>query len=171
MKVLLVFVGYTPVFAHLGHWYVSLPVFGGPVLIIAIAVKISEHRERRRARAGNTRHLRVEVGEHEGQTVLMVHGALDYPALLEIEDELVRVAPHTSKILLDLSRLTKVKEDCAWGLAESVNRVAGAEVNILVTESPTLHELIKISALEGLKVARTPDPPLGSQAESGTGRK
>jgi hypothetical protein len=145
---------YTPIFAHLGHWYVSLPVFGAPVLIIAVAVKVSERRERRRARAGDTSGLRVLVSERAGQTVLTVRGALDYPALLDIEHELERVVPVAARILLDVSELTEVEEeDFAWTLTEIVNRFEGAEVTVLIGAAPALQGLSKIGALEGLKLA------------------
>ncbi len=151
------FISYTPIFAHLGHWYVSLPVFGAPVVIIAVAVKVSERRERRRARAGDTSHLRVMVKEEADETILAVRGTLDYPTLLDIEHELDKVAPHASRILLDLSKLTKVEEgDFAWNLAEIVKHVEGVEVSVLIGEAPALHELSKVSALEGLKFATTP---------------
>lgn len=145
---------YMPIFAHLGHWYVSLPVFGAPVVIVAVAVKVSERRERRRAREGNTSHLRVAVKEEQGQTILTVRGMLDYPTLLDIEHELDRVVPGASEILLDLSNLTEVEEeDFAWNLTEIVHRVEGAEVTVLIGEAPALRELSKVSALEGLKLA------------------
>jgi ABC-type transporter Mla MlaB component len=145
---------YTPIFAHLGHWYVSLPVFGAPVVIIAVAVKVSERREHRRARAGDTSHLRVVVKDEDDQTILTVRGTLDYPTLLDIEHELDRVVPHASRVLLDLSNLTEVeKEECAWNLTEIVNCVEGAEVSVLIGDAPALQELSKVSALEGLKLA------------------
>jgi ABC-type transporter Mla MlaB component len=150
------FISYTPIFAHLGHWYVSLPVFGAPVVIIAVAVKVSERRERRRARAGDTSHLRVAVKDEDDQPILTMRGTLDYPTLLDIEHELDRVVPHASRVLLDLSKLTEVDKECAWSLTEIVNRVEGAEVSVLIGDAPALQELSKVSALEGLKLATTP---------------
>jgi ABC-type transporter Mla MlaB component len=145
---------YTPIFAHFGHWYVSLPVFGAPVVIIAVAVKVSERRERRRARAGDSSRLRVAVSEEQGQTILRVCGKLDYPTLLDIEHELDRVVPRAPRILLDLSSLREVEEeDFAWSLTEIVNRIESAEVTLLIGEAPALRELSKVSALEGLKLA------------------
>lgn len=144
---------YTPILAHLGHWYISLPVFGAPVVIVAIAVKVSERRERRRKRAGDTSHLRVLVSEQGGRAVLTVRGALDYPTLLDIEHELGRVDPDASGVLLDLSNLTEVEENLAWNLAEIVKRVEGTEVEVLIGDAPALSELSKVSALEGLRLA------------------
>lgn len=163
------FISYTPIFAHLGHWYVSLPVFGAPVVIIAVAVKVSERRERRRARAGDTSHLRVVVREEADQTILSVRGTLDYPTLLDIEHALDGVTSGTARVQLDLSELTKVEEeDFAWNLAEIVKRVDGAEVTILIGAAPALQELSKVGALEGLKLATSLNAPPSSQAESGT---
>lgn len=36
------------VFAHLGHWYVGLPVYLGPVVVITVLVKATDWRERHR---------------------------------------------------------------------------------------------------------------------------
>ncbi|MCW3069926.1 MAG: hypothetical protein JWL67_2551, partial [Solirubrobacterales bacterium] len=90
-------VSYTPIVAHLGHWYVSLPVFGGPVVIMAILVKVIERRDRRRAREGDTSHLPIAVTEAGERTILAVNGPLDYPTLLTLEAEIeaaVRKAPN-----------------------------------------------------------------------------
>jgi hypothetical protein len=38
------------ILAHLGHWYVSLPVYLGPFLAIAVWLKWSSYREGRRRR-------------------------------------------------------------------------------------------------------------------------
>jgi hypothetical protein len=37
-----------PILAHLGHWYIGGPIFLSPVILIVVAIKISEWRERRR---------------------------------------------------------------------------------------------------------------------------
>ena len=154
MGILLGFSGYTPILAHFGHWYVSLPVFGAPVVIIAVAVKLSERRERRRVRSGDTGAMRV-ISEQEGnRAVVRVRGSLDYPTLLDIERELERVAVGASHIVLVLSELEEIEDErFAWDLAEVVGRVAGAEVTVLIGDAPELEELRKVSALEGLKLA------------------
>jgi hypothetical protein len=36
----------TLVFAHLGHWYVSLPIWMGPFVLLIGWAKLSERRER-----------------------------------------------------------------------------------------------------------------------------
>jgi hypothetical protein len=38
------------VLAHLGHWYVSLPIFMGPVLLLFAWVYIGDRRDKRRER-------------------------------------------------------------------------------------------------------------------------
>jgi hypothetical protein len=40
----------TALFAHLGHWYVGLPVYLSPVLAVVALLKLSEWRHRRRER-------------------------------------------------------------------------------------------------------------------------
>ena len=37
-------------FAHLGHWYVGMPVYLSPVVIVFLLLKWSEWRDRRRKR-------------------------------------------------------------------------------------------------------------------------
>jgi len=37
-------------FAHLGHWYVGLPVYLSPVLVVVALLKWSEWRQKRRTR-------------------------------------------------------------------------------------------------------------------------
>ncbi len=46
--------GIVVVFAHLGHWYVGLPVYSSPVVAIYLWIKISEWRRRRRKRDKET---------------------------------------------------------------------------------------------------------------------
>lgn len=40
----------TPPFAHLGHWYVGLPVYLSPVLFVVALLKWSEWRAKRKRR-------------------------------------------------------------------------------------------------------------------------
>lgn len=161
MGALLGFASYTPIFAHFGHWYVSLPVFGAPVVIIAVAVKVSERRERRRARSGDTSRVRVAVSVQDDRTILRVRGSLDYPTLLDIEHELERVAPAAARILLVLSDLEGIEDErFAWDLAEILGRVQGAEVTVSIGAAAQLEELRKVLTLEGLKLARS-DSVLG----------
>lgn len=39
--------------AHFGHWYISFPVYFGPVVVLAGYVKWSNRRDRRRRRDGD----------------------------------------------------------------------------------------------------------------------
>ena len=36
--------------AHFGHWYVSLPIYLGPVIAVALFLAVSDWRQRRRTR-------------------------------------------------------------------------------------------------------------------------
>jgi hypothetical protein len=143
---------YTPVLAHLGHWYVSLPVFGGPVVVIAIFVKLSERRERRRVRDGDTSHLRVVARNEDARTTLSVSGALDYPALLDIEAEIDAAVRRAPQVLLDLRGVTSVEVDLAWGVSEMINAVRGADVSVMIGSAPALRPLREVCTLEGVKL-------------------
>jgi hypothetical protein len=157
---------YAPILAHFGHWYISLPTFLGPVVIIAVVVKTAERRERRRARHGDSSRVRVAVTECDERTVLTVNGALDYPTLIDIEHELgvaVRRDPH---VLLDLRNVTVVAgEDFAWNVADALNSVEGADVTVLIGSAPALRALRKMSAVEGIKLLD--DPVTASGAPTG----
>ena len=43
-------VAWHPILAHLGHWYIGGPVYLSPVILVVVAIKISEWREKRRGR-------------------------------------------------------------------------------------------------------------------------
>lgn len=38
------------ILAHLGHWYISLPLYLGPILLISAGLTFQDWRERRRSR-------------------------------------------------------------------------------------------------------------------------
>jgi hypothetical protein len=38
----------SPPLAHLGHWYVSTPIYLGPIVLVWLWVKLGNRRERRR---------------------------------------------------------------------------------------------------------------------------
>lgn len=163
---------YTPVLAHLGHWYVSLPIFGVPIVLIAIIVKGSELRERRRVLAGDTSRLRVVFGQDRDRTILSVKGALDYPTLLEVEDKLERAVGRGPRVLLDMSAVSAAEEEFAWGLIDAINGLQAAEITLLIGSAPGLHALGKIAKLEGVKLAGESSVIAGisrdaEQAESG----
>jgi hypothetical protein len=163
---------YAPIFAHFGHWYISLPTFLGPVVIIAIVVKTSERRERRRARRGDTSQVRVAVSERDERTVLTVNGALDYPTLVDIEHELgvaVRRDPH---VLLDLRNVTVIaEENFAWSVADALNSVEGADVTVLIGSAPAMQALRKMSAVEGIKLRDDPVAATGAPAGASSRRE
>lgn len=144
---------YTPILAHFGHWYISLPTFMGPVVIIVIALKVSGWREGRRAR-GDDGHSRVALRKDEDQAVVTVTGALDYPALLDIEHELGVAVGCTPDVLLDLRRVSSVEPDFAWNIPEIINKVDHhAEiVAVAVGTAPAARALRKVCELEGVRV-------------------
>jgi hypothetical protein len=150
---------YTPILAHFGHWYISLPTFMGPVVIIVIALKVSGWRERRRARGGEA-HSRVALTQDEDQAVVTVTGALDYPALLDIEHELGVAVGCTSDVLLDLRRVSSVEPDFAWNIPEIVSKVDHhAEIiAVAVGTAPAAQALRKVCELEGVKVVEEAAP-------------
>ncbi len=41
------------VFAHFGHWYISFPVYMGPPALLAVYLKWSGRREKRKRAAGD----------------------------------------------------------------------------------------------------------------------
>ncbi|HEY2142280.1 MAG TPA: hypothetical protein VGG98_09510 [Solirubrobacteraceae bacterium] len=149
---------YSPIFAHFGHWYVSLPTFLGPVVVIAAIVKVSERRTRRRVQVGDMSRLRVVVTKGDDGSIpgscpiLTVNGALDYPALLDIEHELAEAARRASQVLLDLSKITTVEAEFAWSLTEVIRSIDDAEVIVLLASAPAMQELRKICTLEEVKL-------------------
>jgi hypothetical protein len=144
---------YTPILAHFGHWYISLPTFMGPVVIIVIALRVSAWRERRRAREGDAP-SRVALTQDENQAVVTVTGALDYPALLDIEHELGVAVGCTPDVLLDLRSVSSVESDFAWNIPEIISKVDHhAEiVAVAVGTAPAAESLRKVCELEGVKV-------------------
>jgi hypothetical protein len=44
-----------PVFAHLGHWYVSMPIWMGPFVLLFGWAKLSERRRRKKKPRPTTR--------------------------------------------------------------------------------------------------------------------
>ncbi len=145
---------YTPILAHFGHWYISLPTFMGPVVIIAIALKVSGWRERRRASGGGEGHSRVALTRDEDQAVVTVTGALDYPALLDIEHELGVAVGCTPDVLLDLRRVSSVEPDFAWNIPEIISKVdhRAEIVAVAIGTAPAAEALRKVCELEGVRV-------------------
>lgn len=129
------------IFAHLGHWYVSLPIFMGPVLLVVVALKVQTWRERDTPPGHARRARRVAVsgaGEQEPTTISLL-GRLDYPALLEFEVELGGVVPSLRELRLDLRGVSEVDRETAWLLCESVGDLcAGRPVVALLAPDPDL---------------------------------
>jgi hypothetical protein len=146
-------VKYAPILAHFGHWYISLPTFMAPVLLIVIGLKVSAWRERRRVRAGDTSRLRVQVTSGEDQETVTVSGPLDYPTVLEIEQKLGEAVRCVSEVLLDLSHVTSVAEEIAWRIPEIVGEHdREGRVSVLIGSAPELESLRKVCAIEGVRV-------------------
>lgn len=144
---------YTPILAHFGHWYVSLPTFLAPVALLAIAVKVSERRARIRARNGDTSHLSVVVTETTDRTTLTVRGALDHLALLDIEDDLGKAVGRDLPVLIDLRQVGRIDDDSAWGITEVVRTMEDADIEVVVGSSEALNDLRRICTLEGVTIA------------------
>jgi hypothetical protein len=157
---------YTPILAHLGHWYVSGPIFLGPVVVIAIVAKISDRRARRRVREGDTSRLRVVVTERDDGTTLTAQGALNYITLLDIEHELAAAVGRDLPVLIDLRQGQSVDEDFAWTLIEAIRSAEGADITVAVGSAETLAEVSKVCALEGVKITDT----VGALPSSGSDR-
>lgn len=143
---------YTPILAHFGHWYVSLPTFLTPVLIIAIYVKVSERRALRGAREGDTSRLPVVVTEQDDRTTVAVKGAVDYLTLLDIERELGVAVGRDLPVLLDLRGAQPTDDEFAWSIIEIVRTIEDADITVVVGSSEALHELSKVCKLEGVRV-------------------
>jgi ABC-type transporter Mla MlaB component len=151
-----------PIFAHLGHWYVSLPVFMGPVLLLLIALKIQTWRERRDGSHRSRKGLSVSVTREGDKTIVAVSGPLDYPALVDVEVELGRADDSTPELLLDLRRVTSAEEQSAWLLCDALGQVHDSErVSVLVGPERGLRALKAVLVAEGVSIveAALTDPP------------
>jgi hypothetical protein len=142
-----------PPLAHLGHWYVSLPVFMGPVLLLVTALKFQTWRERHRGPDPSGNHSTVTTTHDDhGKTTITVTGPLDYPALLEIETELGKTAPDI-EILLDLRRIAEADREAACSLCDAIGQAhAGNRITALVRPEPTMEALRAICAEEGVEL-------------------
>lgn len=146
-----------PIFAHLGHWYVSLPVFMGPVLLLVIALKIQTWRERRPGSDETRRRSRVTVTDDATATTIAVAGVLDYPTVLEIEIELGDATRRSSELVLDLRGCTTADTESAWCLCDAVARAYASErVSTHVNADPSMRALRHALAAEGLTAVEAP---------------
>jgi hypothetical protein len=143
---------YTPVLAHFGHWYISLPTFMTPVVLIAIAVKVSERRARRAAREGDTGRLPVAVTEGADRTTLALSGRVNYLSLLDLEHELGAAVGRDLPIVIDLREAAPDEDDFAWSITEVVRTVEDADITVLVGSSEAQRDLDKVCKLEGVQV-------------------
>lgn len=158
---------YFPVLAHFGHWYISLPTFMGPVLIIAIVVKVSAWRDLRRVGRGEASHARVVAIQEDEKVVVGVRGALDYPALLDIEQELgvaVAQAPH---VLLDLRQVSSLEPESAWNIAEIIAGVdrSAEVVAVAIGAGSTGQALRKVCELEGIEFVEEATADTGASGQ------
>jgi ABC-type transporter Mla MlaB component len=142
-----------PPLAHLGHWYVSLPVFMGPVLLLAIALKIQTWRELHHGPdQSGKRSIVTTTHDDRGNTTIVVTGPLDYPALLEIETELGKATTDT-ETLLDLRRVTEADGEGAWSLCDAIGRARARDrTTALIGPELAMQELRAICAEEGVKL-------------------
>jgi ABC-type transporter Mla MlaB component len=158
-----------PPLAHLGHWYVSLPVFMGPVLLLVIALKVNAWRERRHGPDRSGKRSSVTTTHNDGKAILTVTGPLDYPALLDIESELGKTTPYRPEILLDLRHLTSADKQAAWDLCDVVGRAhASNHISALICPGPAMHALRTACAAEGIRVGQGGGP---DRRDSAPGRE
>jgi ABC-type transporter Mla MlaB component len=145
-----------PPLAHLGHWYVSLPVFMGPVLLLALALKVQTWREGRQERDGAGGRPVSVLGDGHGRAdAIALTGPLDYPALLEIESELAMAAVREGAIVLDLRGVTDADQEAAWGLCDAIGRTRTAgRTRVLLPRSPHVEALVQTCSSEGIEISR-----------------
>jgi ABC-type transporter Mla MlaB component len=144
---------FAPPLAHLGHWYVSLPVFGGPVLGLALALKIQTWREARKGPDQTGKRSTVSHSRTHEQTTVSVSGPLDYPVLLELEVQLGKLAGEASEIVLDLHGLTRTDEEAVSGLCDAIS-MAGVHdrVRVLLPPEPAARVLSTALKNEGVRL-------------------
>lgn len=145
-----------PPLAHLGHWYVSLPIFMGPVLLLAIALKIQTWRERRDGPDTTGKRSNIVTTTDNRTATLVLSGPLDYPVLVELEAALATLPPNTTAIAIDLQRLTSADTDAAWSLCDAISRSCDATklTVLLAAEAPQTKALSETLQSEGIAVSR-----------------
>ena len=141
-----------PILAHFGHWYISLPTFMGPVLMIAVWLKVTTWRDKRRGDDG--RHPGVWTTREEDRTILTVRGPLNFPALLDLEAELGAATTHSARVLLDLRQMSSSEEESVCRLPEIVDEWRDdTEITVLLDRVPAQQALRKACAIEGVEIA------------------
>lgn len=147
-----------PPLAHLGHWYVSLPIFMGPVLAIALALKIQTARERRRGPDTSGKRSTLTIASDDRRkTTIAIAGPLDYPALVELESKLATDCAQAQAITLDLRKLTEADQESAWSLCDAIGRARDtSSVDIrLDATAPSAETLARTLTSEGISVVST----------------
>lgn len=149
-----------PIFAHLGHWYVSLPVFMGPALLLIVVLKVQSWRERHERLESSGKHSSLTVSQTDSRTILSVSGPLDYPALVEIEVELGRAARRLPELLLDLRGVTRAGEESAWQLCDVLGRahVEERSISVLVNRDPAMQSFVTAVGAECIQARIVTDP-------------
>lgn len=143
-----------PILAHLGHWYVSLPVFMGPVLLLVVTLKVQTWRERRPQGKSTARRSTVSAANDGSKTTIAVAGVLDYPTVLEVEIELGEATRLAGGVVLDLRACTSVEEESAWCLCDALGRIpVSDEVLVLLNDGDSMSVLSDALAAEGVKAA------------------
>jgi anti-anti-sigma regulatory factor len=136
------------VFAHLGHWYVGGPVFLGPVVLLIIAIKLNEWRERRRAASQGIEPTRVETRSGSGQPTIAITGRLDVEATFELETELGVLAQAPPRVILDLRSTTVIDEEALPRLQELQGRSLERGLDwAVVPGSPAVQRSLEASGL------------------------
>jgi anti-anti-sigma factor len=137
------------VLAHLGHWYVGGPVFLAPVILLVLAIKANEWREKRKS---TNQPAHVETGFRADRAIVTIAGRLDLPVLAQLEAELAVVAARRIPLaVLDLRETTSIEEVAIGRLVElqDDSRRAGVEW-ALVAVTPGVQVPLDMSGLTDL---------------------
>jgi hypothetical protein len=127
-----------PPLAHFGHWYISLPTYMSPVVVVAAWIGITSWRDRRRGgpRAG------VETSSSDERTVIRVTGPLTYPSMLDIETELEAIHGLARQVVLDLRHATSADPRSMTRLGEIIEETVGTARLALPPGATTAPEAI-----------------------------
>ncbi len=158
-----------PPFAHLGHWYVSLPIFMGPVLLIAIALKIQTWRESHKGPDTSGKRSTVATTTQDDQTAtIAIAGPLDYPALVELESALGTLPADVRTVTLDLRRITTADQEAAWSLCDAIGRAARADtIGVVLDPASPDTEIVSRTLLDEGVDAQLRSGPVDRPAQLG----
>jgi anti-anti-sigma regulatory factor len=135
-------------------------VFLGPVLLLFIAIKLNEWRERRRAAAQGIAPTRVETSYGAGQATIAISGRLDIEAACELETELgLVVARALPLVILDLRGTTSIDDEALPRLCELQDQSLGRGLDwAFVPAGPAIERSLEASGLLDLgEVVSAPD--------------